>query len=463
MSRPNILYVFTDQQSAGMMSCAGNPWLQTPAMDRLAERGVRFDRAYCTNPVCLPSRFSMITGQMPSYAGIRSNDWQQETPGIPPPVFQHGLGRVFKDAGYDAYYGGKTHLPGFEPDRLGFDILTYDERDQLAQSCADFIRQHDGSKPYLLYVSLINPHDICFMAINDGHDPMLSFDMEQAMKYFNLNREQIEIFMAGPQLLATILQNGDMLDTDQLPPLPPNHQPQGDEPEAIGLMLDQRPFRRNARENYDERRWRLHRWAYCRLTELVDRQLGVILDALEQSGQADNTVIIFTSDHGDHDSAHKLEHKDAPYEEACRIPLIIAEPSSLRAAGHNCYNTVDTTSLISNGLDLIPTLCDYAGITHPDQNLPGHSIRPLAAGQTPVISRDALPVESEFGRAVVTESHKYVEYFSGTSHEQLYDLFRDPGETRNCIHDSDQQAVLAVMQAHFRKLYFAANVQTESN
>jgi len=436
------------------MSCTGNPWLQTPAMDRLAARGVRFERAYCTNPVCLPSRFSMITGQMPSYAGIRSNDWQQETPGIPPAIFNYGLGRIFKDAGYDAYYGGKTHLPGFEPDQLGFDILTYDERDVLAQKCADFISSRDGSKPYLLYVSLINPHDICFMAINDGHDPMLSAGMEEAIKRFNLTQEQIDQFMAGPRQLEAILQEGDKLDTDHLPPLPPNHQPQADEPEAIAQMLDQRPFRRNARENYDERRWRLHRWAFCRLTELVDRQLGMILDAVDKSGQAENTVVIFTSDHGDHDSAHKLEHKDAPYEEACRIPLIIAEPGSC--------GSVDTKNLTSNGLDLIPTLCDCAGITHPDQSLPGYSIRPLVTGQAQSILRDALPVESEFGRAIVTATHKYVEYFSGSKRQQLYDLICDPGETRNCLDDPGQQASLAFMRAQFKKYYSEMNVQTAS-
>ena len=72
-NKPNILYLFTDQQSSAMMSCAGNPYLQTPAMDSIAANGIRFDRAYCTNPVCAPSRFSMMTGQMPGKFGIRSN------------------------------------------------------------------------------------------------------------------------------------------------------------------------------------------------------------------------------------------------------------------------------------------------------------------------------------------------------------------------------------------------------
>lgn len=452
MDKPNILYVFTDQQSANMMSCAGNPWLSTPAMDRLAARGVRFDRAYCTNPVCLPSRFSMITGRMPSFAGFRSNDWQQETPGIPARVFEHGLGQLFKEAGYDAYYGGKTHLPGFEPDRLGFDILTYDERDQLAEACAGFIRSRDGSKPYLLYVSLINPHDICFMAIQDGLDPMLLKGDDFAKK-MNLTPEQVEIFLTGPRQLDVVLRDADSIPTDSLPPLPPNYLPQAGEPEAIGFMLDQRPFRRKARENYDERRWRLHRWAYCRLTEIVDRQLGIILDALDESGQADNTVIIFTSDHGDHDSAHQLEHKDAPYEEACRIPLIVVEPQALAGPGPGRQNATDNDHLVSNGLDLIPTLCDYAGIAHPDPSLTGCSIRPFVPGRAVDGWRLALPVESEFAQAIVTADYKYVVYFAGARAEQLYDLKNDPGETRNAIDDAGLQGVLSELRRTFGMFY----------
>lgn len=446
MARPNILYVFTDQQSASMMSCTGNPWLQTPAMDRLAARGVRFERAYCTNPVCLPSRFSMITGRMPSYAGIRSNEWQQETPGIPDAVFQHGLGQIFKDNGYDAVYGGKVHLPGFNPDRLGFDILTYDERDVLATTCADYIRGRTGEKPYLLYVSLINPHDICFMAIQDGGDPMLSRSDEFARK-FNLSQEQIDHFLTGPRQLDAVLKDAEAVAPGSYPPLPANHLPQEDEPEAIGMMLDQRPFRRHARENYDETRWRLHRWAYCRLTELVDRQLQIILDAVEASGEADNTVIIFTSDHGDHDGSHKLEHKDAPYEEACRIPLIVVDPHAPAAV------TVDRDHLVSNGLDLIPTLCDYAGIRHPDATIEGKSFRELVEGIRPDNWRSVLKIESEFGQAIVTNEHKYVRYFSGQSRDQLYDLVNDPGETRNAIHDSDKKDILSHLSDIFQKLY----------
>lgn len=453
MSRPNILYVFTDQQSATMLSCTGNAWLKTPAMDRLASSGVRFERAYCTNPVCLPSRFSMITGRMPSYAGIRSNEWQQETSGIPEAVFEHGLGKVFKENGYDAVYGGKVHLPGFNPDKLGFDILTYDERDVLAQSCADFIRNRDGSKPYLLYVSLINPHDICFMAIQDGNDPMLGSGAEEAMKRFNLTQEQIDVFMTGPRQFNAVLQDGEGLDATQLPPLPLNYQPQEDEPEAIGIMLDQRPFRRNARENYDDLRWRLHRWVYCRLTELVDKQLQIILDAVEASGEADNTVIIFTSDHGDHDGSHKLEHKDAPYEEACRIPFIVADPRNSRPG------IVEKSHLVSNGLDLIPTLCDYAGIRHPDTSLEGESVRSLAEGATPDTWRSVAKVESEFGRALVTKEYKYVLYFEGQSREQLYDLVNDPGETRNFANDPQKQAILAKFRQQFIQEFNNQTVQ----
>ncbi len=439
MMKPNILYIFTDQQSATMMSCAGNRNLKTPAMDSLARRGVRFERAYCSNPVCLPSRFSMITGRMPSYAGFRSNEWQAETDGIPDDLFRHGIGELFKDAGYDALYGGKVHLPGFNPDKLGFDILTYDERDGLAQAASSQILEHDQQRPWLMYLSLINPHDICFMAIEDDTKHQ-EFDLEDLKKKLNLTDEAIEVFSQGPRLKNTLLEDGEKLATDQLPALPPNHQPQQDEPEAIQTLLDQRPFRRNARENYDERRWRLHRWLYCRLTEIVDRQIQQILDAVEQSGQMDNTVIIFTSDHGDHDSSHKLEHKTALYEEACRIPLIVADPKC------GCSGTVNTRHLVSNGLDLIPTLCDYAGIRHPDSSLTGSSIRPLVEGQLPPDWRENLLIESEFGTAIVTEQYKYVQYFEGQSRRQLYDLDLDPGETRNHLNDQMHAGVLPYFQ-----------------
>ena len=163
--RPNILVIITDQQNATMMSCAGNRWLKTPNMDRLAASGVRFERAYSSVPVCIPSRFSLMTGRMPSEIHLRSNDLGTMTD-IPIAVFEQGIGNTFKSAGYEAVYGGKVHLPRMNIEELGFDYLTKDERDELADTCADYIRQ-EHEKPFFMVASLINPHDICYMAIRD--------------------------------------------------------------------------------------------------------------------------------------------------------------------------------------------------------------------------------------------------------------------------------------------------------
>jgi choline-sulfatase len=130
--RPNILLILADQQSASMMGCAGNPYLRTPAMDSLAASGMRFDRAYCTNPVCVPSRFSLMTGRMPSEIGLRSCDISQVEP-VSKSILDSGLGWLIRNAGYEAVYGGKVHLPRMSPEDIGFDTISVDERDGLAE------------------------------------------------------------------------------------------------------------------------------------------------------------------------------------------------------------------------------------------------------------------------------------------------------------------------------------------
>ena len=113
--RPNILFIITDQQHAGMMSCTGNKWLETPAMDLLAGGGIRFEMAYCTNPVCVPSRTSMATGMMPNRLGASDNGAGMRIRKLPPEVDAGSLGKIMKRAGYDTFYGGKVHMCTLPP------------------------------------------------------------------------------------------------------------------------------------------------------------------------------------------------------------------------------------------------------------------------------------------------------------------------------------------------------------
>jgi len=414
-NRPNILFIMTDQQHAGMMSCTGNKWLKTPAMDRLAASGVRFERAFASNPVCVPSRFSLQTGLMPSAIGMGRNEDSAQA-AVTQTMVRQSLGRLFRYAGYETLYGGKVHLPrkmkGIE--NLGYRNLTRDSRQGLADACAEFLKgRHE--KPFLLFASFINPHDICYMAIND----------------FNRTQQKAPMGNTDSKTCEAVLdqarKTGDInaFVEANCPPLPANHAVPESEPECITQnYVNARPFRAHIRRNWTAEKWRLHRWAYCRLTEMVDRQIGIVLDALKAAGLEDNTLIVFTSDHGDMDSAHKMEHKSVLYEESVRVPFIMSYKGRIPAG------IVNEKLMVSNGLDLLPTLCDYAGINTPE-GLPGRSLRALAEGKDTKEWRDSVVAESQNGRMLRTKRYKYCIYDSGDHRELLIDLENDPGEMKN--------------------------------
>ncbi len=210
-------------------------------------------------------------------------------------------------------------------------------------------------------------------------------------------------------------------------------------------MQARSPFKAAARAKWDERRWRLHRWAYHRLTERVDAQIGRVLDALRANGHWENTLVVLTSDHGDMDASHRMEHKTVFYEEAAHVPLTLSWPGVI-APG-----SVDA-SLVSNGLDLLPTLCDFAGVDAPT-DIAGHSLRPLAEGHRPDGWRTSLPVESEMGRMIVTDRYKYMRYDEGENAEQLIDLVADPHEMRNAAGDAGNQAILEELRLRFAETF----------
>lgn len=435
-SRPNIILIMTDQQSATMMSCAGNSYLSTPAIDRIAGRGMRFERAYCSNPVCLPSRFSMMTGRLPSEIDVITND-VSHLDAVPDHVKRTGMGWLLRDAGYETVYAGRYHLPHMTPEDLGFEYIENDERDILGHTCADFVRG-DHAKPFMMVASFIGPHDICYMAIRDHAatgEGEITIDSER------VELRTLDRAMARPAGVT----EGEFLQK-HCPPLPPNFKVQEGEPGAIEILQNRRPFKRHARETYGETQWRMHRWAYCRLTEMVDAQLAPIVDALYENDQAENTVVIFTSDHGDMDSAHRMEHKNALYEQSCRVPFIVSQIGAANACG------VDTEHLVSNGLDLLPTICDYAGAEVPE-DVKGMSVRGLVEGREFVSWRNTLPVEGEYGRMVMTSRYKYMMHFDGEEREQLMDLQEDPGEMRNALNDPGNEDIVEEHRGLFAELF----------
>ena len=429
--KPNVLVIITDQQNANMMSCAGNDWLKTPNIDKLAEKGMRFEKAYATNPVCSPSRFSILTGRYPSAIDMRHNGSEIDRKRLLD-IIPSSVGFTFKKAGYETFYGGKVHLPlgGKDASSYGFDnSITLDERDELAEKTDEFLSNRTSESPFLAVVSFINPHDICYDAIKD---------------FPPKNREPATI----PRPLLEAIKIPDSLTEETFfakycPPLPDNFEITKNEPDAIQALQKLHSFTINARENWTEKDWRLHRWAYHRLTERVDEQIGKVLDALHSSDFRDNTIVVFTSDHGEMDASHRLEHKTVFYEESSNVPLIIW------FEGINNPGEIDDHHLISNGLDLYPTLCELAGIKIPAY-LPGVSFAPLLQNNdSPYNARQYLSMENEIGFMIRDKGFKYSLYDNGD--EMLIDTKSDPGERVNIAGHSRYKEIQKTLKNHLLK------------
>jgi arylsulfatase A-like enzyme len=423
--QPNVLVISTDQQHAGMLSCAGNTWLKTPAMDSIASNGVRFVRTYCVNPVCVPSRTGMFTGYTPARLGIEVNGDMAKIR-IPAEIQQQGMGALFSSAGYETAYAGKVHVVG-GVGKLGFTQLKAGSGDEgTAAACVGFLGQK-RDKPFLLVASFVNPHDICYFEVGSSKTSKASDDGEgEGSKQAKANVDVARKRPAGV--------SDEEFFSKHCPPIPANAEPQKDAPDALGQP--------SGRWSVEE--WRQHRWTYCRLTEQVDREIGRVLQALRDAGLEEKTLVVFTSDHGDMDGSHRLGYKNEFFEEAARVPFIV----SLK--GVTQPGLVDNQHLVSSGLDLIPTLCDFAGIKAPPALL-GRSVRPLAEGRATPEWRPYVVSETRGGRMVCSGRYKYCVYAKGERREQLVDLEKDPGEMKNLAADPAYADILVRHRQYLRE------------
>jgi len=401
MDRLNVMYIFTDQQYAGAMSCAGNEDLHTPAMDRLASEGTRFERAYCTYPLCSPSRASMFAGKHPHELGVTSN-------GLPiAEAYRPAeLGHLLSAAGYECVYGGKWHVPEIAiPETHGFRRICGFDDPGLPRACEAFL-EADHDRPFFLVAGFDNPHNIC------------EWRRQQNLPWGEIG--------APPRV-------------EDCPTLPANFAIPPFEPEAVRFATHADPYIYPG-ARYSDEQWRRYRWAYFRLVEKVDAQVGLILNALDAAGLAKNTVVLFSSDHGDHHGAHHLVQKSFLYEESIRVPMIVRHPQ--RAGGN-----VDGEHLVSNGLDVYATVCDLAGVGVPEHT-EGRSLIPLMSPGSDHAWRPNVAVETKTGgrrsdgRAIITGRYKYVAYAWGAHREALFDLEHDPGEMVNLAVASRHAAAL---------------------
>lgn len=346
--RPNIILITTDQQSADAMSFRmGKRWLNTPNMDKLASEGVVFKNAYVANPICAPSRNSIITGLYPHITRIEGNkeltvkdnpnqrkkSWTTED--------FTSMGTYFKNVGYETAYFGKWHL-NYNPKDIkahGFEtseFTTENGKDSELPAVVNNFLGKQHTKSFLMFVSLLNPHNICeyarFQKLPDGPiEPV-------------------------PQL------------QELLPPLKKNLLPPKNEADAMTLM--RQSYHNNLKlfpvGNYTFQDWQRLAWGYYRLIEKTDSILGQILSSIKENGYDKNTLIIFTSDHGECLGAHEFNQKTVLYEESTRVPFIVRYMGKLKPGRNN--------SLVNTGVDILPTLFDFANINQPNI-LPGKSLK----------------------------------------------------------------------------------------
>jgi arylsulfatase A-like enzyme len=312
------------------------------------------------------------------------------------------MGEVFQKAGYDSVYGGKWHLgkkvQGFRT-IAGNTNLGSQMDEPLADACVKFFESRP-SKPFLLAASFLNPHDICqWIRDHPGAHPN-----EDALRH--------------PPAPANLAADPDEPEYIQY------HRTSGYNTMSEGVTIASEWLRED---------WRRYLHGYYRLVENVDRQIGRVLDALKRAGLAENTLIAFTSDHGEGLGAHRLVQKVTFYEEPVKVPLIFA------GAGIRRRGVIDRDSLVS-GIDLMPTVCNFAGVPIPSGTT-GMNLRPILDGgkssrRFVVSELSEYGKDDRQGRMLCTARYKYVAFNGGAHPEQLFDLDLDPGENLNLARNS---------------------------
>jgi choline-sulfatase len=278
-------------------------------------------------------------------------------------------------------------------------------------------------RPFLAVASLVNPHDICQWS-------------------------------RGEPLIGVSI--GDPPPSEECPPLKPNMSVPANETDIIEHMRrSYQAHRLFPVGGFSDDKWRQYLWAYYRLVEKVDQNVGTVLDALAKSGQERNTVIIFLSDHGECHGTHRWNQKTLFYDESSRVPLIITQK------GKTPPGTCD--ALVHTGVDLIPTICELAGIDAPVQ-LPGLSLRAYALGRARDEGRPYVVVSNHMvqcepvdgvllkpeGRMVRSHRYKYCLYSLGKRRESLVDMIADPGEMVNQAQNPDSRKILLQHRSYLK-------------
>ncbi|MCU1717387.1 alkaline phosphatase family protein [Pseudomonas sp. 5P_3.1_Bac2] len=489
----NVLYIMCDQLRRDYLSCYGHPHLHTPNIDRLAAAGVRFTRAYSQGTICGPSRMSAYTGR---YVSSHQVSWN----GVPLPVDELTLGDYLKPHGIRTALVGKTHATAneaalerlaIEPDssqaqalnEVGFEPYLrhdgiYPDTPQYAQKTAaapytQYLRQlgYSGANPW---------HEWANSGAGEHGEILSGWHMRHAHLPTRLPEAHSETVYTTERALDFIREQGDepwclhlsyikphwpyiapapyhaLYGAEQvLPAVRPSPEQASDHPvyQAFRQHEESRNFSR------DEVRLRVIP-TYMGLIKQIDDQLGRLFEALEQNGRWDDTLIVFTSDHGDYLGDHWLGEKEFLLEPAVGVPLIVRDP---RAEADSSRGTVDER--LVETIDALPTFLDALGLPSAAHRLEGRSLIPLLHGHTPAWREYAIseydyafqsPARERLGQPidrcrmtmVRSEHWKYLHYDG--LRPQLFDLINDPQE----LHDlGADPAYASVREQHQNYLF----------
>jgi arylsulfatase A-like enzyme len=464
--RPNILYIMSDDHAAQAISCYGSRINQTPNIDRLAAEGMKFENCFCTNSICTPSRASILTGKYSHKNGCRTLD----------DVFdpnQLTFPKLLQQAGYHTGIVGKWHL-GTEP--TGFDYYNVlhgqgdyfnpylkekkgrwrmGERggkrypgyvtDVITDLALQFLENRLDNRPFCLLYQHKAPHDMWeYKAV---HAELFSDrDIPEPVNLF-------DDYSGRGEAIKRTTQKIGMEETLFL------HETQGDQFEGIGGQLEALPPAERNRQVYQH-----FIKAYLRCVASIDENIGRMLDYLDASGLAENTIVIYTSDQGFFLGEHGLFDKRFMYEESLRMPFIVRYPREMPPGSVN-----DNIAL---NIDFAETFLDYAGVDVPAE-MQGRSLRPLFIADTPAdwrtsmyyrywMHRPHFDVAAHFG--VRTERYKLIYYYGlpldaagaldkPTPPEwELFDLQNDPHEMQNVYHEPSHSEVVAQLKTELRRL-----------
>ncbi len=442
VERPNIVVVLVDDLRWDEMGCAGHPFVRTPHIDRIAYEGARFRNAFATTPLCSPVRASLLTGQYAHHHGIVDNTDRSRQ--------SHKLvtfPRILHGNGYETGYVGKWHMGNDDTPRPGFDYWVsmrgqgtsfnpvLNENGKRVQSSGHttdvlngravrFVRRK-RARPFCLYVAhkALHPELIQY---DDG-----SISDPSAAKFMPAERHK-DLYADAPiprRLNVTDTLEGKPALQRKIEGLPPLSRDTGTSDETVRDRL--------------------------RMLAAVDEGVGQLFDALEATGQLDDTLLVLTSDHGYWYGEHGLSvERRLAYEEAARIPLLVRYPPLVKPG-----TTIDQFAL---SIDLAPTLLELAG-AEAEPRMDGRSLVPLLAGKRPSDWRESFLIEyysdTVFPRirnmgykAVRTPRYKYIHYVDLRGMDELYDLRSDPYEMKNLINDPGFQATLEELKTEMARL-----------